>query len=292
MERNNQDMENALFHSDIVESNRIIYTPSDFAKINLYHLQEIGELHAQQQHISKRADLNSHLFFIVKSGSGVITYEDQIHPIHAGDCVFLDCRKPYAHETSADLWSLQWLHFSGPNIINIYAKYRERGGQPCFRPQSPERFESIWKMLYDISRSDDYIRDMRLNEGLTHLMTLLMDESWHPETSAAGTKRQNLQEIKAYLDTHYAEKITLDDLAEQFYINKFYLSRIFKAQYDISINTYLLHLRITKAKQLLRFSNNSLENIGLQCGMGPLNYFSRTFKKVEGINPSEYRKKW
>lgn len=285
-------MENALFHSDIVESNRIIYTPSDFAKINLYHLQEIGELRAQRQHISKRADLCSHLFFIVKSGSGTLTYENSIYTLQAGDCVFLDCRKPYAHETSADLWSLQWLHFSGPNIINIYAKYRQRGGQVCFHPQSLKRFENIWKTLYDVSKSEDYIRDMRLNEGLTLLMTLLMEESWHPERSTTGTKRQNLQEIKAYLDTHYAEKITLDDLAERFYINKFYLLRIFKAQYDISINSYLLHLRITRAKQLLRFSDCSLEEIGLQCGMGALNYFSRTFKRVEGISPSEYRRKW
>ncbi len=57
-----------------------------------------------------------------------------------------------------------------------------------------------------------------------------MEESWHPDTARApGSKKQNLQEIKDYLDTHYTEKITLDALAERFYINKFYLTRVFRS---------------------------------------------------------------
>ena len=60
----------------------------------------------------------------------------------------------------------------------------------------------------------------------------------------------------------------------------------------MSINSYLLQLRITHAKQLLRFTDETAEAIGIECGIGPLNYFSRTFKKVEGITPSEYRRQW
>ena len=120
-----------------------------------------------------------------------------------------------------------------------------------------------------------------------------MQESWHPgEKADQGLKRQNLTPIRDYLDEHYQEKIVLDALAERFFISKFYLTRVFKEQFGVSITTYLLNKRITKAKQLLRFSDQRLEDIGYQCGLGAPNYFSRVFKQVEGVTPSEFREKW
>ena len=104
-------MNSALFHSDLVESKRIIYTPSNFAKLSLTYLQEIGELQAQKTHVSKRDNLSSYLFFIVLYGSGKLRYHGNTYHLTAGDCVFIDCRKSYSHETSEDLWKLKWIHF-------------------------------------------------------------------------------------------------------------------------------------------------------------------------------------
>ena len=67
----------SLFHGTIVTSNRIIYTPSAFAKSNLIYLQETGQLQAKKPHVSQRENLSSYLFFIVKSGSGTLTYEGE-----------------------------------------------------------------------------------------------------------------------------------------------------------------------------------------------------------------------
>ena len=96
-----------------------------------------------------------------------------------------------------------------------------------------------------------------------------------------GSKKQNLQEIKDYLDTHYTEKITLDALAERFYINKFYLTRVFKEQFGQSVTNYLVQLRITQSKRLLRFTDRSIEAVAQECGLNDANYFSRLFKKVD-----------
>lgn len=285
-------METALFHGDLVESKRILYTPSNFAKVSLMHLQEIGELQAQKTHINKRNNLASYLFFIVLSGSGTLEYNQKIYSLSAGDCVFLDCHKMYSHQTSKNLWKLQWIHFYGPAMASIYEKYIERGGQPYFHPKNLSAFQSVWEKIYHLAESSDYIRDMRINENLTSLLTLLMEESWHPDNRRTSSKKQNLLEIKDYLDKHYEEKITLDDLSSRFFINKFYLTRIFKIQFGVSVNNYILQIRISHAKQLLRFTNKTVESIGIECGLGAVPYFSRMFKKVEGISPSEYRKRW
>ena len=77
-----------------------------------------------------------------------------------------------------------------------------------------------------------------------------------------------LAAVKEYLDEHYTEKLTLDDLAEKFFINKFYLSKIFKETYGTTVNNYLISKRITRAKQLLRFTDMTVDEIGVGVGMG------------------------
>ena len=102
-------MDQELFNpqSSSVNSSRIIYTPSTFARTSLLHLQEVGSLRALHPHTSKRLDLVSFLCFVVLSGEGELSYEGQTYQLHSGDCVFIDCRKAYSHLTSDNLWSLQ-----------------------------------------------------------------------------------------------------------------------------------------------------------------------------------------
>lgn len=315
-------MDQELFspQSSSVTSSRILYTPSTFARTSLLHLQEVGSLQAIHPHTSTRTNLTSFLCFVVLSGTGSLTYEGITYELSAGDCVFIDCRKAYSHSTgyNADannscgtetacekdtatsqstdsptsLWSLQWCHFYAPSLPAIYEKYKERGGSPVFHPDSLTSFTTILTDLYSLASSSDYIRDMRINESLSVLLTLLMEQSWHPESKTVSRKRLELVEIKNYLDEHYTEKIVLDDLAEKYYINKYYLTKIFKETYGSTINGYIIAKRITRAKQLLRFTDMTVDEIGAAVGMGDANYFSRTFRKVEGISPREYRKQW
>lgn len=304
-------MEQELFNpqSSSVSSSRIIYTPSTFARTSLLHLQEVGSLQAIHPHTSKRSDLVSFLCFVVLAGEGELSYEGQTYQLHSGDCVFIDCRKAYSHSTgysggegsndhttvenkSTNLWSLQWCHFYAPSLPAVYEKYKERGGRPVFHPGDLTPFTSLLTDLYNLASSSDYIRDMRINEKLGSLLTLLMEQSWHPESVTVSRKRLELAAVKEYLDEHYTEKLTLDDLAERFFINKFYLPKIFKETYGTTVNNYLISKRITRAKQLLRFTDMTVDEVGVAVGMGDANYFSRMFRKVEGISPREYRKQW
>ena len=278
--------------ASIVSSNRVLYTPSAFARTSLLHLQEIGELQALAPHTSSRSNLQSYLFFTVLSGSGELVYDGKKYELKKGDMVFIDCRKPYSHTTDLNLWSLRWCHFYGPTLSFVYEKYVERGGRPTFRPEETASFLSTLDSLYKLASGSDYIRDMRINEELNRLCTLLMEQSWNPEEATTAPKKLSVAEVKEYLEQHYAEKITLDDLSKQFFINKYYLTRVFKEQFGQSITAYLTSLRITHAKQLLRFSEKSVEEIGLECGLGQLHYFSRVFKEVEGVPPSVYRSQW
>lgn len=286
-------MDNNLFTSDVVTSNRILYTPSLFARNALLHLQEIGSLTAHTPHVSSRNNLQSYLFFIVVSGSGELIYDGNKYELHGGDCVFIDCEKPYSHLTYRDdLWTLTWIHFYGYSMQSIYDKYIDRGGRPVFNPSNVDDFIKLYKDIFSVAASDDYIRDMRINSLLSQLLVLLMEKSWDNSKSDKGKGRKDFLAVKNYLDEHYADKISLDDLSKMFYINKYYLVKSFKIQFGVSINTYLRDVRITMAKRMLRFSDKKIESIGNECGLGELTYFSRTFKAIEGISPTDYRKMW
>ena len=63
-------------------------------------------------------------------------------------------------------------------------------------------------------------------------------------------------------------------------------------QFGLSISHYIMQQRITQAKHLLRFSDHTIEQIASLCGMEDANYFSRVFRKVEGVSPGEYRRQW
>lgn len=110
----------------VVTSDRILYTPSNFAKTSLIYLQEIGSLRVYKPHSTGRSNLASYLFFIVTEGEGELNYEGTTYSLRVGDCVFIDCRKKYSHSSSEKLWSLSWIHFYGPNLTAIYDKYLER----------------------------------------------------------------------------------------------------------------------------------------------------------------------
>lgn len=286
--------QNSLFTPiSSVSSNRIIYTPSTFARSSLIHLQETGTLQALYSHKSERLDLSSCLFFTVLSGSGELVYEGSTYRISSGDCVFIDCRKNYAHSTYDDLWSLQWCHFYGPNMKAIYQKYQERGGKPVFQTNQLHQYKTILADLHSIASSDDYVRDMRLHEKLSSLLILLMEDAWDEDknNTFSDTPITDIQEIKEYLDANFKDKITLDRLASQFYINKSYMQNLFKNRYGSTINSYLNQVRITYVKQQLRFTDKTVEALAAELHIEPP-YLSRMFKKIEGVNPTAFRQSW
>ena len=305
---------NLFTSSPSVQSSRILYTPSSFARSSLLHLQEVGSLTAIRPHASKREKLQSYLCFVVEDGEGELVYEGKRYDLKAGDVVFIDCRKAYSHSTgnahSVDnnhsteekdggkLWSLRWCHFYGPSMPAIYAKYCERGGLPVIRGADIARganvsqYAAILTDIYTLASSSDYIRDMRINGKLNDLLTLLMESSWHQGNSSNAPKKMDISSVKSFLDEHYSEKLSLESVAGSFFVNKHYLARLFKEQYGVTLVTYLQQVRITHAKRMLRFTDKSIEEIGLECGIGELNYFSRVFKKLEGVSPSEFRRVW
>ena len=95
--------------------------------------------------------------------------------------------------------------------------------------------------------------------------------------------------ILEYLNNNINEEITIDELSMLFYFNKTYIMKRFKKDLDVSIHEYINVMRIYNSLMYFRYDNYFL-SIGLKNGFNSLEYFSETFKKVMGVNPTTYKK--
>lgn len=286
--------------SEATNTRRVICTPCQFTRDHFFYVQEAGYLKSLRSHLSKRSGLRSYLFMIVLSGEGVVSYTD-VFPnrskkttsvsAKAGDCFFLDCMAEYTHISSeTNPWELLWIHFYGPQADGYYTYFREHNHWHFCSPYLKELISGVAELLKLHEQRDDNT-DIRAASQITSLLTLISASPESPAVSASGLTLK-LKNIAAYLDAHYTENISLDFLSEHFYISKYYLSREFKKAYGTTIIQYLLMQKITHAKELLRYSESSIEEIAALCGIDDASYFNKVFKKLEGCTASEYRKRW
>ncbi|MBE5732512.1 MAG: AraC family transcriptional regulator [Clostridiales bacterium] len=98
--------------------------------------------------------------------------------------------------------------------------------------------------------------------------------------------------INAYLEKNYASYVALDAIAEYVGMDKYALCKYYKKMRKITIMDELLNLRVSKAKRMLRYGNDSVEEIGKKCGFESPSYFCKRFKDIVGTSPKQYRKKY
>ncbi|WP_146949651.1 response regulator transcription factor [Metabacillus litoralis] len=108
-------------------------------------------------------------------------------------------------------------------------------------------------------------------------------------TAKYQKEKSSIQEIESYLRKNYDKDITLQEIADKFYLSREYISRRFKQEYHETVTNYLTAIRIEKAKELLNNPHLKVYEISFKVGYQNEKYFSKVFKKIVGLTPNEYR---
>ncbi|WP_068617328.1 AraC family transcriptional regulator [Paenibacillus tuaregi] len=115
-------------------------------------------------------------------------------------------------------------------------------------------------------------------------------DSGSKHTAETNRTHKKVLEIVNFIDNHYAERLQICQIAQQFSISPSYLSRTFKETTGFTFIEYLNNLRIKKARELLTSSSYNITEIAEQVGFDNCSHFGRTFKIIMGVSPLSFRK--
>ncbi|MBM7570346.1 AraC family transcriptional regulator [Aquibacillus albus] len=142
------------------------------------------------------------------------------------------------------------------------------------------------KMLYEQSHGDS-INYVALKIYLSELLLKLARSNEQPESFDANVLRA--ERLRKYMDTHYFEMISAEDLASKLGVSTRHLNNIFKERYQITPIQYLTEIRIGLAKKMLVETDKDIATICFEVGFESLSTFYRTFKNSTDTSPNKYR---
>ncbi|MDC3418225.1 response regulator [Aquibacillus salsiterrae] len=131
--------------------------------------------------------------------------------------------------------------------------------------------------------------DYRQLRGETSHLLKRMRQSY--ETRNAELEADTIQQIKQYIVDHAHQDISLEAIGKKVGLSPIYISKLFKEQLGINYIHFLTECRIDKAKKLMRDPEKTLKEITFEVGYHDPNYFSKVFKRICHVSPTDYRKK-
>lgn len=174
------------------------------------------------------------------------------------------------------------------NLFNIFSNCAEVKYSRPLTPAQIRTFINIYNRHEDLELKNgrDILEKAMILEMFAHIYDMFYDGQ---EISPTDSRSMEVvTKLIGYIDTHIAEDLSLENLAEYVSFSTFHLSRMFKRYTGTTLNKYIITKRIDKAKLLLR-GPMSITYVSKEVGFNNYNHFYRTFKNVTGVSPADFK---
>jgi AraC-like DNA-binding protein len=182
-------------------------------------------------------------------------------------------------------WEYFWAAIEGSRMDRLVEAAGLTRTEPVFQAVcSPEEMRGLLSGMCAISI---------MPQAADRVFPVYLDDFFSKIVSVASPRRSNSQYFEqclAYVDAHFAEHITVQDIAASASIDRTYLFKLFRKNLGISPQRYLIDCRIAKACEYLRSTNLTIAEISDQVGFRDFSDFSRQFKARRRMSPSGYRR--
>ncbi len=264
------------------------YQPSAIAsKIYLYPTS-LGLFYYQKGYHLRRNRFDSILLMYVQSGRCKVYLNGEPQDVLSDQFLLLDTFERHEYEFPEDS-TVYWIHFAGPLARSYYELITQNRGNIL---TSTDSYSLARKMLEVLNRFRDgkAVHEAALSQTLTQIMQDLMSSPAQPENRFSRTAV--IERSRSYISEHFAEQLSLEDLAAKAGISPYHFTRVFSDETGMTPHQYLIAARISAAKMILRTpSAPSVKQIAYSCGFNSESSFCSTFRKWEGVTPKEYREK-
>lgn len=233
---------------------------------------------------------DTYILHYVHSGQGVFRSGGSEYRLSAGQgfVILPDTLVHYSADTE-DPWTYTWFGFQGMMAKPLLQRAQIGTGHPVFTACADSGFSRFFEELKSVQ--DTRGNDMFSLGILYQMMADLIRSS--PEDDAGWTARNTkeiyIRKAAEYISSSYSRKISVLDIARSVGLDRTYLSGLFKEQYGVSLQTFLLEYRMNRASELLRNPELSVGDVSRSVGYGDPFLFSKMFKKTIGVSPRQYR---
>lgn len=230
---------------------------------------------------------------------GSVTYyiEDQVYDLCPGDLLIIPAGKMHrpviANEHAAYermvLWItpqyLQSIDSPAGDLQKNLQKVGEHGYCVPFRGDETVFVTALLKKLLYMQKNDT---DPKFCAGAVELYLWTIFRSYGVIDTTHRNETQVIPQVIRYITEHFGEPLTLEDIAAEFFVSKSYLNRHFKAYTNSTVYAYIMALRLTHARRMLREGIPAVE-AGRECGFSDYSTFYKAFKTQTGLSPQQFK---
>ncbi|MEX1119458.1 MAG: helix-turn-helix domain-containing protein [Terrimicrobiaceae bacterium] len=278
---------------------RIFFSPRDLKDNLARHPMAVGlqAVHwgmfpaARHHSVHRPQGAPEAILIFCHSGRGIYEAGGVSESLDSGEVLFLP--PGTAHAYAADLirpWSIYWVHFSGTMVPPLFAQLRS--GTYKVRPPD-DALREIVGMFRKSLRILEQGQTLRSTLAVSHYLRAMIGCCFflgHGGGSRQLKDSHDLSRVIRLMQDNPDRLFSLQEFARSMNLSPSRFSALFRARTGISPVQYHLRLRMQTACQLLDATSSSIKEIANHCGYPDPYYFSRLFKKITGLNPSEYRR--
>lgn len=289
----------------------------DISRLPMVRFAGTDSLTPPQRHIRRRPA--EYVLYFIQDGVMHLREGDTEYALRAGDMILLDpafihegtqssdCTYSYVHfrhdavrRTDGELPLKALIELRQGSLSSATFSYEQCANNTLMLPKyhhfsNMSNFASIVQRVDEIKQRNLTALEHYKQLAATTLLEILIRIERFYITSVVSEHADvpsrtyyTVQSVLTYLNHHYTEKLTGEELSKEFSMNYDYLNRIFKSVMQMSIFQYLTSLRMEQAKVYLATTGYSVGQIGAFVGYPDVYYFCRIFKKYTGQTPREY----
>jgi AraC family transcriptional regulator, arabinose operon regulatory protein len=232
-----------------------------------------------------------HILILNVDGVGWYEINGIRRSINPNEALLIPRDTPHIYGASDYLpWSIHWVHFIGGNADFFASQLPKDKYTLSVHPETTERLRQLFTECTSSVSTNFVLHHMiYASETLHHLLACLFFSNHAFSPMLQTSQFHRLDSTLIFLQKNVHRSLTLSELAEHAQLSIPHFSRLFKEQTGYTPIAFFIHLKLQEAGKLLLISRMTIREISYELGYEDPYYFSRLFKKVMGMSPTQFR---
>ena len=266
-------------------SDYYIYSPSKTAQGIFLYPMLCGLFTYEPGYTLARNSFDSFLLMYIRRGTMQLDFAGKQQTVPENSFVLLDCYQPHGYSTQEGYECL-WLHFDGCNARGCYHFIVSHLGNVFMMEDA---FPALRKMnaILKVFAEGQTVREPLLSRYIYDILTEFM--LYNPGTAKSKSHAEMTEKAIAFVNEHFSEDISVEQLAAMCGLSPYYFVRVFKKETGYTPHEYIISRRMASARYLLKYTKAPIKEICFTCGFSGESVFCNAFRKLHGMTPQNYR---